>query len=64
MHLIIGNQAIPSFAPGGASTTENDGLPDGWTIVVQEISVWNGNIADPWNYQPAPNGCGATCQQP
>ncbi len=64
MHLIIGNQAIPSFAPGGASTTENDGLSDGWTIVVQEISAWNGNIANPWNYQAAPNGCGSTCQQP
>ena len=64
MHLIIGNQAIPSFAPGGSSTTENDGTPDGWTIIVQEISAWNGNVANPWNYQPAPNGCGTVCQEP
>jgi hypothetical protein len=29
MSIIIGNQAIPSFAPGGSSTTEDDGIPDG-----------------------------------
>ena len=47
LHLIIGNQAIPSFSPGRAQVRDNDGLPDGWTIVVQEISGWYGNVADP-----------------
>jgi hypothetical protein len=61
MNLMIGNQAIPSFTPGHASTTDNDGIPDGWTIVVQEISVWNGTVADPYSHQIAPNGCTA-CQ--
>jgi hypothetical protein len=64
MNLVIGNQAIPSFTPGGSSATENDGITDGWTIVVQEISVWNGNVAAPDSYQAAPNGCDASCQQP
>ena len=44
MHLIIGNQAVPTFAPGYGSTTDNDGLPEGWSIVVQEISAWRGNV--------------------
>jgi hypothetical protein len=62
MNLIIGNQAIPSFTPGGSSATENDGISDGWTIVVQEISVWNGNVSAPNSYQAASNGCDASCQ--
>jgi len=64
MNLMIGNQAIPSFAPGSANTIENDGMPDGWTIVVQEISAWNGNIVNPMSHAAAPNGCDSTCQQP
>jgi hypothetical protein len=60
MNLMIGNQAIPSFTYGHASTTDNDGIPDGWTIVVQEISIWNGTVADPYSHQIAPNGC-TTC---
>jgi hypothetical protein len=63
MNLIIGNQAIPGFTPGGSSATENDGIADGWTIVVQEISVWNGNVTAPNSYQATPNGCDAICQQ-
>ncbi len=47
MHLLIGNQAIPSFSRGAAKAKDNDGIPDGWTIVVQEVSGWYGNIADP-----------------
>lgn len=47
MHLLIGNQAIPSFAPGAATAKDNDGLPDGWTIVVQEVSGWYGNVLNP-----------------
>ncbi len=46
MHLLIGNQAIPAFSPGAARARDNDGIPDGWTVVVQEISGWYGNIAD------------------
>ena len=64
MSLIIGNQAIPSFAPGGSSTTENDGVPDSWTIVVQEIAAWQGNIVNPMGYQAGTNGCNAQCQNP
>ncbi len=45
MTLMIGNQAIPGFSPGAATAKDNDGMPDGWTIVVQEISGWHGNIA-------------------
>ena len=51
MHLLIGNQAIPSFSRGAAKAKDNDGIPDGWTIVVQEISGWHGNIADPDRYR-------------
>ena len=47
MHLIIGNQAIPGFSPGASRAKDNDGMPDGWTIVVQEISGWYGNVQDP-----------------
>ena len=47
MNLMIGNQAIPSFSRHASSAIDNDGIPDGWTIVVQEISGWYGNIADP-----------------
>jgi hypothetical protein len=54
MYLMIGNQAIPHFSPGAASTKDNDGIPDGWTIVVQEISGWYGNIADPDRYRASP----------
>jgi hypothetical protein len=42
MHLIIGNQAIPQFAPNAATAVNNDAISNGWTITVQEISVWNG----------------------
>ena len=51
MHLMIGNQAIPSFSPGAAGARDNDGIPDGWTIVVQEMSGWYGNIENPDRYQ-------------
>ncbi len=51
MHLIIGNQAIPSFAPGASSAKDNDGIPDGWTMVVQEISGWYGNVLNPDAYK-------------
>jgi hypothetical protein len=54
MHLIIGNQAIPQFARGAASVADNDGIPGGWTIVVQEISGWYGNIANPNRYRASP----------
>jgi hypothetical protein len=47
MHLIIGNQAIPGFSPGARNAHDNDGIAEGWTIVVQEISGWYGNIAHP-----------------
>ncbi len=47
MSLVIGNQAIPGFSPGATSAKDNDGIADGWTIVVQEISGWYGNISNP-----------------
>jgi hypothetical protein len=51
MHLIIGNQAVPVFAPA-FNGQQNDGIKDGWTIVVQEISAWNGTVADPNSHLP------------
>ena len=45
MHLIIGNQAVPSFSRGAVQ--DNDGIVDGWTIVIQEVSGWIGNVIDP-----------------
>jgi hypothetical protein len=54
MHLIIGNQAIPAFSKGAASAVDNDGIPDGWTIVVQEIAGWYGTIADPDRFRASP----------
>ncbi len=48
LSLMIGNQAIPSFEPTSSSAVDNDGIhtpgAEGWTAVVQEISIWNGNI--------------------
>jgi hypothetical protein len=47
MHLIIGNQAVPAFSPGASQVRDNDGIPDGWTITVQEIAGWYGNVQHP-----------------
>jgi hypothetical protein len=55
MNLMIGNQAIPGFSPGAAQAVDNDGMPDGWTMVVQEVSGWYGNIQSPDSYRAAPN---------
>ncbi len=52
MHLIIGNQAIPAWLAGASSTTENDGIQDGWTITVQEISAWYGLVQNPLSHKP------------
>ena len=52
MHLIIGNQAVPLWLPGASTVTENDGVPDGWTMVVQEISAWYGLVANPTSHEP------------
>jgi hypothetical protein len=51
MHLIIGNQAVPAFTTG-FNGQENNGIPDGWTIVVQEISAWYGTVANPDSHLP------------
>jgi hypothetical protein len=51
MNLMIGNQAIPSFSPGASTATDNDGIPDGWTMVVQEISGFYGNVDNPESYE-------------
>ena len=56
MHLIIGNQAVPAFSPGAAQVRDNDGIPGGWTIVVQEISGWTGNVANPDRLRAGANG--------
>ena len=42
--LMIGNQAISSFSPGASTAIDNDGIPDGWTEAIQEVSIWNGKI--------------------
>jgi hypothetical protein len=55
MHLIIGNQAIPSFSRSSKPVVDNDGIPDGWTIVVQEISGWYGNVDHPDRYRVSPD---------
>ena len=52
MHLIIGNQAIPQWLAGASTAKENDGLADGWTMLVQEIAAWNGTVANPRSYAP------------
>jgi hypothetical protein len=52
MSLMIGNQAIPSWLPGGSSTIENDGIPNGWTMTVQAIQGWYGIIQSPNLYKP------------
>ncbi len=44
MHLIIGNQAIPTFEPNSNTAVNNDSLSNGWTITVQEISAWYGIV--------------------
>ena len=54
MHLIIGNQAIPSFSQGAKLAKDNDGIPDGWTIVIQEVSGWYGNILNPNRHRATP----------
>ena len=55
MHLIIGNQAIPGFSPGARSAKDNDGIPGGWTIVVQQVAGWYGNIQDPDSHRASPD---------
>jgi hypothetical protein len=52
MHLIIGNQAVPNWLVNGATIQENDGIYDGWTMTVQEITAWHGLIANPTNHMP------------
>jgi hypothetical protein len=54
MHLIIGNQAIPGFSSGAYWARDNDGIPEGWTITIQEISGWYGNVADPDQHRASP----------
>lgn len=51
MHLIVGNQAVPTFLPA-FNGQEDCGMPDGWTIVVQEISAWYSTVANPNSYMP------------
>ena len=47
MHLLIGNQAIPTFAPGvsGSPVTVTD--RESFTAVIEEISIFQGNVANP-----------------
>jgi len=60
LNLIVQNQAIPAFSDGtnynNAGILDNDGTlpgtdevanPGGWTDVIQEISIWQGNVANP-----------------
>jgi hypothetical protein len=47
MHLIISNQGPPAFATGHSAAIDNDGIPDGWSIGVQEITAWIGNVSNP-----------------
>ena len=53
MHLMIGNQAIPHVVHAGP-VSDNDGIPDGWTMVVREIFGWYGNIANADSYRASP----------
>ncbi len=51
MQLMIQNAAVPGFSRGASSVTENDGLGvDGWAPVIQQLSIWNGNVANPQNF--------------
>ncbi len=52
MNLMIGNQAVPTWLANGQTIRENDGIADGWTEMVQEISAWNGTVANPMKYAP------------
>ena len=53
MNLMIGNQAVPNWLVSpGQTIKENDGIADGWTIVVREISAWKGTVANPQRYAP------------
>ncbi len=44
MHLIIGNQAVPTFDPDNGPIMSQDSLTAGWTLTVQEISAWYGIV--------------------
>ncbi len=51
MQLMIQNAAIPGFSPGASTAVDNDGLGiDGWAGVIEQIGIWQGNIATPENY--------------
>lgn len=51
MQLMIQNAAIPGFSPGASTAVDNDGLGiDGWAGVIEQIGIWQGNIATPKNY--------------
>ena len=71
MHLIISAQIGARFNfkngadgqevynAGAAYTldqvTDNDGITDGWTMVVQEISAWYGTVVNPNSYRATTN---------
>ena len=44
LSLMIGNQPVPAIFGSQANIVDNDGVTDGWTIVVQEVSVWTGGV--------------------
>ncbi len=53
--LMIGNQPVPAQFGSQANIVDNDGITEGWTIVVQEISVWKGLVSGETN--AGNNGC-------
>ena len=58
MNLILSAaQAIQGASQNGgvlpsyASITENDGIANGWSLVIQKIAYWNANVVNPNSYQ-------------
>lgn len=60
MHLICSNEPVPEFntqIQNGVVPLDNDGIYgtgdalDGWTMCIQEISFWQGNLVNPESYR-------------
>lgn len=55
LNTLFGNQAIANFTPGASTAINNDGIPDGWTLTLQQYAMFNGALtpAQALAYAPA-----------
>lgn len=56
LDVLFGNQAIPNFSTGSDSAVNNDGITDGWTLVLQEYDMFSGALTPAQALAFAPAG--------